>query len=432
MNLRVIDVMPLFSYQQKAAEFLASRRFALLADEPRVGKTPSVIAACGMIGANKILVVCPAVARADWVRKFSEYSDKGYEAFPIFMSDSPYLGKDVLVTSYSLTDCVATPARRWDVLILDESHYLKSLTAKRTKSILGKNGIAHTAQRVWFVTGTPAINNASEMWTMLYACGVYSRSYDIFLREFCTGYTSPYGFRITGSKNVEVLRQKLKNFMLRRTMETVRPEIPPVVFDIYPVACGDKWELGFPPKESKMANELEKALSSGADMMATLESMAPALASLRRYLGLMKIGAMTDHVKELNLSKIVIFAVHRDVILSLQEALMGFGAVSLHGGTSPAQREIFIRKFQTDPNCRVFIGQIQAAGTNIDLSVANHCCILESSFTPGDNSQAINRVRNVNKKTPVTCEFISLVNSVDEKISSIIRRKTSDLLQLFG
>ena len=76
------------------------------------------------------------------------------------------------------------------------------------------------------MSGTPALNNASELWTMLYVCGVYKYDYPQFLRDFCTGYHTPYGFKITGTKNAEALQGLLEGFMLRRTMAEVRPDIP--------------------------------------------------------------------------------------------------------------------------------------------------------------------------------------------------------------
>lgn len=416
---------PLFPYQVTGAEFLASRRFALLADEPRVGKTPAAIAACDIINARSILVICPAVARADWVRKFQEYSIFSRRATPVFNRVDPF-ATEMVVVSYALSD-MAVLWRNWDVLILDEDHNLKSPNAKRTKNILGTNGIAHGAQRVWFIGGTPAPNNASELWVRLYVAGIYKGEYDQFLRDFCVGYMGDYGLVITGTKNADKLAKLLEGFMLRRTFAEVRPEIPPMVYEDYVVTCDKSWRPNFPAKERRANDMLEAALADERNPIRALEENYPHLASLRRMIGLMKVEPMAQRVEQLDLPKLVIFAIHKDVITQLAKRLSEFNPVLLTGETPEQQREVVKHTFTHDKNCRVFIGQVIACGTNVDLSAANHSCIMEPDYVPGNNKQAALRIQNVNKIEPNFCEFIGLANSVDEKVSCILRRKAADI-----
>ncbi len=412
----------LFPYQESGAAFLAARRCALLADEPRVGKTPAVIRACDLVSARSILVVAPAVARADWCRKFEQFSVFPRKIAPMFSHGKPPEDAEVVVTSYSLVS-VANYWRKWDVIVADESHMLKSMDAHRTKTVLGANGLVHDAKHIWWVTGTPSLNNASELWTMLYVAGVYKHGYEKFLRDFCKGFYSDYGFRVTGTKNHEKLQALLSNFMLRRTMAEVRPDIPPITFDDYAVTVGENWVPHFPAKEQALADRLAAA----KDPVRMLEENATAFASLRRHIGLMKVEPTAQHIEQLDLPKLVVFAIHRDVIEGMQKRLAAFNPVVLHGDTPESAREQVKKRFAEDASCRIFIGQIQAAGTNVDLSAANHSCIMEPSVVPGDNKQAANRMQNVNKTDPCFCEFISLANSVDEKVSRIYRRKAADI-----
>jgi len=62
--------MQLFPHQQEAKLFLLSRRRAILADQPRVGKTlPTAAAALENLPA---LIVCPAIAKTVWEAAFSK------------------------------------------------------------------------------------------------------------------------------------------------------------------------------------------------------------------------------------------------------------------------------------------------------------------------------------------------------------------------
>ena len=62
--------MQLFPHQQEAKLFLLSRRRAILADQPRVGKTlPTAAAALENLPA---LIVCPAIAKTVWEAAFNK------------------------------------------------------------------------------------------------------------------------------------------------------------------------------------------------------------------------------------------------------------------------------------------------------------------------------------------------------------------------
>jgi SNF2 family DNA or RNA helicase len=78
----------------------------------------------------------------------------------------------------------------------------------------------------------------------------------------------------------------------------------------------------------------------------------------------------------------------------------------------------------------VFIGQLQAASTAITLNSASQCILVESSWTPADNEQAIYRLRRGLQKSKVHVRIASLANSIDEAIQSVLARKTRALLEL--
>src|SRR5580704_9638623 len=73
INNRAELIAP-FPYQIAGANWLKVRVQALLADEMRVGKTPQAIHACDLVGAQNILVICPASVRVNWGREFERFS----------------------------------------------------------------------------------------------------------------------------------------------------------------------------------------------------------------------------------------------------------------------------------------------------------------------------------------------------------------------
>lgn len=407
-----MDITP-FPYQLDGADWLSCRRHGLLADEMGLGKTVQAVMAARAIGAERIVAVCPAVARFTWVRHF-EWA--GYKAHAVVSRRTYRDDFPATVVSYNLVD-PEVHAGKIDVLILDECHFLKSLDAERTKNVYGKRGLIHQSSHVWNLSGTPAPNHAGELWPMLYVFGVYKHSYEAFVAEFCTQRETPFGTVITGTKNIPKLRALVAPFMLRRKKVDVLKDLPPITFADLPLS-------GAPVDFSDL---------EGMDIEA-LEAIYDSVSALRRHVGLSKVESIVELVQaelDAGVDKIVLFAIHRDVIAQLESALSTYGAVSLHGGTSPVKREHNIQSFQTDPKCRVFIGQIIAAGTAINLTAASQAIFVESDWVPGNNAQAAMRIHRIGQTRPVLIRFASLGGSLDEQIQAVVRRKTRQLVELF-
>jgi SNF2 family DNA or RNA helicase len=167
----------------------------------------------------------------------------------------------------------------------------------------------------------------------------------------------------------------------------------------------------------------------------TMSALAESVSTLRRFTGLQKVEPVADLVASELLvdayDKIVIFAIHRDVIEGLRVRLRTFHPVTLYGGTPGEVRQVNIDKFQRNPKYRVFIGNIHAAGTAITLTAAHHVLFIEQSWVPGDNAQAAMRCHRIGQTKPVTVRFVSIADSIDEKVSHALKRKTSELTTLF-
>lgn len=58
-----------FGYQLEGAAFLAARRRALLCDEMGLGKSGQAVMAARRIGAERVLVLCPAAVVPNWHRE---------------------------------------------------------------------------------------------------------------------------------------------------------------------------------------------------------------------------------------------------------------------------------------------------------------------------------------------------------------------------
>jgi hypothetical protein len=162
--------------------------------------------------------------------------------------------------------------------------------------------------------------------------------------------------------------------------------------------------------------------------------MSP-LPTLRREIAQLKavfVSLLIRDELDCDAGKTVVFALHREAISTLERALKPFAPAVIHGDVPEARREAEIDRFQTDPQCRVFIGQLNCAGSSINLQAASNVIFIEASWTPGENEQALSRVYRMGQTRPVVVRFVFLPGSIDEAVSRAIRRKMMTISQVFG
>lgn len=424
--------MSLFPYQIEGAKFLAAHKHAFLADGMGLGKTVQAIEACNMTNANSILVICPAVARINWQREFDVWSHRSDLAIKIFSYDKIATDKKLHATLCN---------ERFDVLILDEGHYLKTRTTKRTTAIYGKhcagNGLIASCDKVWVLTGTPCPNNAGELWTHLKALwpeqiktADRSMNYVEFIQRYCVLAESLYGPKIIANKNASELKEKLRTIMKRRRAEDVLKDLPPISWHAVPIEPDHVMEDIQAFEDDPVVEALKQSLVDGAD----LEGAGIALASLRRATGLAKAKLAARMIaEELDAhayEKVVVFIQHLDVGFSLMEDLKEYGVVFLNGSTSQGKRQDAIDQFQNNKDIRVFIGQLQACSTAITLHASNQVVFVEQSWTPSDNAQAAKRCHRIGQNRPVFVRMLGLAKSIDEAVSKVLARKSQAISEL--
>lgn len=449
----------LFPYQVEGAAFLAKVGRGLLADEPGLGKTAQAIVACDRIGFAdgplRVVVICPASVVENWKREFDRFG---------------VIQHDLSVVSYNKAGTITGGA---DVLILDEAHYLKSKDAKRTQAILGPKcdgvgGLVERAKHVFLLTGTPTPNSPDELWPLLRAvmpdsisspiknaprtCSGYSAtdvfdlqtqqvlrplSYWSFVDRYCRTREDFLGHRkIVGGKNLGELKERIAPYIMRRKKVDVLKDLPPIRFDVLPLTG----KLVLPADCTDELRELEKVLAEkGIDGLAAI---APHVAQLRRLTGLAKVAPVVEWVKEQldgGLEKIVLFAHHKDVIAGLADGLqrLSIGTGSEHlsvltGSSTPHERQYAIDEFQKVKTNRVFIGQIQAAGTGITLTAASDLVFVESSWVPAENEQAAMRIHRIGQQNACLVRFATLAGSIDEQIARACARKLETIRELFA
>lgn len=430
-----MSILPLPT-QIEGALFLAQRKTALLADSPRVGKTGAALIAADMILARSILIVTTASGRGVWRAALAVWT-RLERSIAIVTPKSADASADVLIVGWpSVADPKARAAlmhRQFDLAILDEDHYAKSLGAKRTQAVYGPRAqsVIRNAAVVWPLSGTPLPHSPNDGYPRLAALAPErleadpARSWpdvtdaEDFKHRYCQIRRKKLsGFNwidvVVGGKNEEELAARMAGFYLRRTQEDVG--IRPPVYETLPLVIDEK-------TRRQVDGDLDAVRVIEAAEKGQTRELEMHLGPLRRLTGEIKARMAADAVAdefECGLDRIVLMFWHRSVGDILAEKLAKFGVVRLDGSSAPAERDKAVAAFQAG-EVRVFLGQIVAAGEAIDLSASAVLWFVETSFTPKDQAQAALRITNHTQSRQAVVKVVTLAGTIDEAIQSRLK-----------
>ncbi len=442
--------LALFPYQDEGVAFLAARRYAYLADDPGLGKTAQVVRAAQEIDAYRILVIPPASLKVNWWREMALFGTPRRTLIPGALDTIPDDDRPLLcIVNY---DIAIRPglhhqlaSTQWDLLVCDESHALKNPYAKRTRAVLGQVGLVHSAAATWFVSGTPAPNHVGELYPALAAthpAATRGLDYDAWLRRYCVVVPGQHGPRVMGNRSeVWEVRTALDDWMLRRRKADVLKDLPPLRVGTLTVENDQALAaLNERVADDQVLAEMERleALLDAEDVdEAILDAVDEApLSTVRRLTGEAVAHALVPLLQEelaQDGRKVVLMAWHKRTLDILGEGLAHLGTARIDGSVPHGRRQQEVDRFQgrvrgDDP--RVFLGQILAAGTGHTLTAAADMLIVEPSWVPGENAQAMLRIHRIGQHAPCLVRYVSLAGSLSETIMRVAARKAALLAEV--
>lgn len=433
----------LWPFQKAGVEYALRRQNTLIGDQPGLGKTAQAICFANEISAKRVLVICPANIRLQWVKMIKRWTTMQwpYLIYPILHGRSGVHPKAAwTVVSYDLarTEAIGRALARgtYDLLILDEGHYLKTIDSQRTRAVFGRHDdkepafapLAGQAGAVLALTGTPLPNRPREAYTL--ARGLCFDSIDWMSEEAFTRRFNPVMKRETAEGKIYIdertgrhgeLQARLRsNFMVRRLKREVLTQLKVPFLDIVHVE-----ETG-PVKQALKAESLldiDPENFEGADA-----EVLGHIAVVRRLMGLAIAPLAADYVEMLldgGEEKVVVFGWHIEVLNILQQRLAKYGVVRIDGSVGAAKKQALVDDFRTRPDIRVFLGNIQSVGIGTDglQEVAAHAVFAEADWTPGNNEQCVDRLDRGGQLRQVQADFLVAPGSFSERILAAALRK---------
>ena len=434
----------LYPYQKDGIDFALFRKATIIADEMGLGKTIQAIGTAiikrEIFGFTKTLVVCPASLKEQWKKEIEKFSDEKALVIEGLPDDreKQYQNKEhfFFIVNYEtiLRDQVALNKAGFDFLILDEAQRIKNFETK-TASSIGKLQFKH----VLVITGTPIENRLIDIFSIV---NTISPNFFGPLWEFsyqhCLFDPEKHN-KINGYYDLQKLNKDLEPILIRREKRKVLDQLPNVQQFNVPVnlsplqaeyhASYSKGIASIIRKKFLTPYDLQKLQLLLASMRMVCDSTyliddqtneSPKLDELK-YILLEKLDVCNSD------RKIIIFSewvkVHKLIGQILRDNNIGFA--ELNGSVPVKLRGELIRKFETNPYCKIFLST-EAGGSGLNLQVADTLINFELPWNPAKKNQRIGRIDRLGQKSSKLTIFNFITrNSIEQQIASGLLVKQS-------
>ena len=435
---RIKDDIVYYEHQLRGVRQMARMNNFILADEMGLGKTLQSLTVAAIDFdrhiAKRVLIVTPASLKWNWAEdmdKFTEFAYHVLDGTPTQranqLRDFAWGDKDVLVINYRQVEPHLDELNDmdFDILICDEAHYIKGHKSDRTKAVHKLK-----VKRVMLLTGTPLLNNVTELWGLLKRLepdrwgGYYSFQHRFALMG---------GFKnkaIIGVKNEAEIQGHLDRLMIRRLKKDWL-DIPDKQFITL--------EVDLHPEQAAMykqaVEEMIITLEDEDDLI--IENPLVKFLRLKQIAGTtacitperdrsLKLDLMIERAVELidNGEHIVIFTQFREVQSALVRRLDGHPTYVLNGDVPIRDRVSEVNKWAADKP-GAMVAMLQVAGVGLNMTKASTCLFADKLFTPGLNDQAVDRLHRIGADLTKPVQVIEFIvrGTVEHRVEEILRTK---------
>lgn len=440
-----VDVagLPLLPYQRAGVAYASYARRSFIADDMGLGKTIQAIATVEYVrDSYPVLVVCPPNLVLNWKKEYAKWLPNRTVSTITDRKTFPETPTDVVVVGYSNIHHWEKRLTGFQAVVFDESHYVKSPDAQRTKAAVKIAKRVRPEGIVLCLTGTPVTSRPAEYASQLEVLGkldLFGGRWG-FYRRYCGAFRDRFGqWNISGHSNLDELNEKLRgNCYIRRTKSQVLSELPPVRHAPVYVSGSPAQMLEYRKAErdiveylveraKQIAEELGLSPRSAAvmaRMKAESNEHLVKLSVLRRLAAKAKMDSVVEFIEshtEAGL-KVVVAAHHRDIV---DEIANKFGGLKIQGGMPVEEVEVHKSRFQDEPcaDAPVIVLSIQAAKTGHTLTASQDVLFVELPWTPADVDQTYGRCHRIGQKGSVTATYLLCEGTIDEEIHDLIERK---------
>lgn len=389
-------------YQEWGVKYILNRKRVLLGDEMGLGKTVQAIAAMVCLkntGATHFAVVCPASVLENWCREIVKHSELSVikvhgsgraEALAKWISEG-----GVAVTTYEQAGHFEMePSFKFDMIVVDEAHYIKNPAAARTRNV--KEMCLHT-ERILMMTGTALENRVDEMISLI----------DILQPDVATSVKT-----MAFMSNAPQFRNSVAPVYYRRKRDQVLAELPDLIENMEWCTMNEREEEAY-----------YKTLWDGNLM--SVRRVSWNVDDLEFSTKAQRLKEIVEEARDDD-RKVIVFSFFLNTLEKVRELLGDACVDSIYGAVPPARRQEIIDEFDKAPAGSVLPAQINTAGTGLNIQAASVVVICEPQYKPSTESQAISRAYRMGQARNVLVYRLMSDDTVDERILEILTRKQAE------
>lgn len=420
-------MLKLYPFQEQTVDFIhANKGRCLLALDQGLGKTAISVNYINRTQSYPAVIVCTVSTKGSWEKEFKDWAGvtchqvEGEE--PYLSESTAFQDNKVIIINYDILahhlPCLVSAQFRQ--CVFDECHYLGNNATKRTQAAIK---LARSIPRVIGASGTPISNKPKNFFPILHIIRPNEfPSFDAYAWRYCdpTFYRGQYHYN--GCTNAEELHERIKPFTIRLMKKDVlqlkdqRKHVIPLE-----IPNSDEYQKASDNFSDWLARSgiySEKARKAEAVMKTTY-----LLNLIARLKAKTQVEYIQKFMREHPEKKVIVFAKHQAVVDVMHRRIAPGQSVFINGTVPAKKRTAIIKQFQEDPNIRVIVCNITAAGAGVTLTAATAMFFVELPWNASDLVQASDRNYRIGQDEDVDIYFLVAKNTIDERICRLIQEK---------
>lgn len=408
----------------------------VLADEMGLGKTVQVLAlVCDTHrtpGAPS-LVVAPTSVAPNWVAEAGKFTPD-LRVVPYFgpgRDPGDIAGADLVVTTYGILtrDLAQLGAIEWRHAILDEAQWVKTPSAERAKAAR-----ALRARHRLTMTGTPIENSLLDLWSQFeFVMPGFFGTRTAFERR----YEGPV--RARDPEALRRLNERIRPFKRRRLKQDVATDLPDRIEETLRIALFEE--------DVRWYTQIRDAVRLAVAL--DLQDLTSAVARMHVLTELLRLRRVACHPGLLEQAKHVSRSAKCEAAIELLDKLRDGGHRCLvfsewpsllqllrarireqEGRDEPlymdgdtVDRKALVDTWNGENGPDVFLLSIRVGGAGLNLIGADTVLLMEPSWNPAVEDQAIARAHRIGQRKEVTVYRLVAAGTVEEKVRELQEAK---------
>lgn len=440
-----------FAHQLEAVNFGLLHEKWLLLDSPGTGKTFSTICLAETLKRRGLIdhcfIICGINAlKQNWKKEIAKFSTEsaivlgeyttrtGKVRYRSVEKRAQQLKEPIeeffIITNIEtlrddrIVDAFKKSENRFGLIAVDEIHKAAgSKSAQQTTNLLKLDAPFKLG-----MTGSLIVNSPVSAYSSL----VFTENDNSTLTNFKSLYCTYGGYKnsqILGYKNLDVLQEEIQACSLRRTLNDVRDDLPPLTVDVEYLEMDDEQQKFYEAIKEGVKEEADKIELKAGNLLALTTRLRQATACpsvlTTQLIDSVKVERAFELIQEITSQgeKVVVFSMFKEPLHQLTTKLTGFRFSLNTGDNSDFEVANNVDRFQEDPNEQIFLGTYARTGTGLTLNSSMYMICIDTPYTYALFNQAQQRIHRVNNTRPAYIKVLVCSDTIDERVQEIVETK---------